>query len=124
MVDIDKFKNINDTFGHKAGDNALMLISQVIKNSMRSTDTVARWGGEEFIMLIVNTDKEEVLGIAEKLRKSIAEMTPEDTDSITASFGITFFNEGDNEEAFVSRADKALYKAKENGRNRIDVVTI
>ena len=121
MCDIDKFKDINDKYGHNAGDNILKLISKVMKNSIRKSDFIARWGGEEFVFIISNTDINLVRTIADKLRKSVEDTDFRAPNNVTASFGLALFEENDNEESLIGRADKALYQAKKNGRNRVEV---
>ncbi len=123
--DVDYFKNINDVYGHKAGDKTLSLFAHLMKRSCRETDFIARYGGEEFVMLLHNTKTEQALIVAEKFRTLIA-----GTDfnyqgkkvDFTISCGISEFMEKDlrHEDVF-ERADQALYQSKENGRNRCTV---
>ncbi|MEQ1530277.1 MAG: diguanylate cyclase [Methylococcales bacterium] len=119
--DIDHFKNINDTYGHKAGDKALMIIAKQLFENCRETDFISRFGGEEFVMLLTNTSKESALILANQLRKRI-EHTGFNSGgtaiSITISCGITEFTAGDTDESAFERADQALYKAKQQGRNQ------
>lgn len=119
--DIDFFKKINDTYGHKAGDKTLVIIANILSQYCRGTDFVARVGGEEFIMLIPNTDGPSTLNLANKIR-SIIENTGFNSGGnrikITLSCGISEFKTGDNSESVFERADKALYQAKEKGRNQ------
>jgi len=119
--DIDLFKNINDTYGHKAGDKTLSIIASLLKKYCRQTDFVSRFGGEEFTMLLSNTDKKSALILAEKIRRIIEKtgfiyMGKE--IKITISCGISDLQEGDTQDSIFNRADKALYKAKKDGRNR------
>jgi len=119
--DIDLFKNINDTYGHKAGDKTLSIIASLLKKYCRQTDFVSRFGGEEFTMLLANTDKKSALVLAEKIRRIIEKtgfiyMGKE--IKITISCGISDLQEGDTQDSIFNRADKALYKAKKDGRNR------
>ncbi len=119
--DIDHFKKINDTFGHKAGDKTLCLIAQLLRDNCRIPDFVARFGGEEFVMLLPNTTADQALILTEKLRHLI-ETTGFNSHgnaiNITVSCGISDFNGNDTQEAVFERADQALYQAKEQGRNR------
>jgi len=119
--DIDFFKKINDNYGHKSGDKALIVISQLLSKHCRQTDFLARFGGEEFIMLLPNTDAQSALGVAEKLRVNLEKANFRASGnliSITMSCGISQLLEGDSSESIFERADKALYKAKQNGRNQ------
>ena len=116
VVDVDDFKNINDTFGHTKGDIVLKTIAQKMQQACRKNDIAARIGGEEFIILLKDTVKEEAISIAERLRKSIEEIEIEDIN-VTISLGITCLKEDDTVELFFSRGDKALYKAKHSGKN-------
>ncbi|MCK5120890.1 MAG: diguanylate cyclase, partial [Methylococcales bacterium] len=119
--DIDLFKHINDTFGHKAGDKTLILISKLLSNHCRETDFVSRFGGEEFTMLLSDTDVQSALLAADKLR-NVIEKTAFNSNgkkiSITISCGITQFTKDDTGESAFNRADKALYEAKNKGRNQ------
>ncbi|NOR72187.1 MAG: diguanylate cyclase [Methylomarinum sp.] len=119
--DIDLLKHINDTFGHKAGDKTLILISKLLSNHCRETDFVSRFGGEEFTMLLSDTDVQSALLAADKLR-NVIEKTAFNSNgkkiSITISCGITQFTKDDTGESAFNRADKALYEAKNNGRNQ------
>ena len=121
VCDIDKFKNINDKYGHNIGDEVLKAFAKVLQDSIRKIDVVARWGGEEFVLLIPNTEVDLAPAIANKLRKLIESSKFKDISDVTASFGIACYEENDNEESLFNRADKALYKAKKKGRNRIEV---
>jgi diguanylate cyclase len=118
--DIDRFKAINDAYGHKAGDKVLRVIGQHLARHVRDTDFVGRYGGEEFVMLLVGTDPNEARVVAEKIRLEISQLGFHFHDrpvSITASCGITAFQGDDTPDAAFDRADKALYQAKEAGRN-------
>ena len=118
--DIDRFKTINDAYGHKAGDKVLRVIGQHLARHVRDTDFVGRYGGEEFVMLLVGTDTDEARTVAEKIRLEISQLGFHFHDrpvSITASCGITAFQGDDTPDAAFDRADKALYSAKEAGRN-------
>ncbi|MEJ1964291.1 MAG: diguanylate cyclase [Gammaproteobacteria bacterium] len=118
--DIDRFKTINDAYGHKAGDKVLRVIGQHLARHVRDTDFVGRYGGEEFVMLLVGTDTSEAKVVAEKIRQEISQLGFHFHDhpvAITACCGITGFTGDDTPDAAFDRADKALYRAKEAGRN-------
>lgn len=119
MFDIDRFKNINDQLGHKAGDEVLVKIVRIVKKRIRKTDLFARWGGEEFVILLPETDLKGAEALAEYLRKEIKKFEIPKVGQITASFGVTAFNIGDNEESIMQRVDFLMYKAKELGRDYV-----
>lgn len=122
LVDVDHFKNVNDTFGHDIGDKVLIKIAQILKESLRSTDILGRWGGEEFLIICHETDAAQAAKIAEKLRAKIENTTFEYVGIQTCSFGVSEYNLLDgNSDAVVKRADDALYKAKESGRNQVRI---
>lgn len=124
ILDMDHFKQVNDTYGHLAGDAVLKKLASIFKTSFRVTDLIARYGGEEFAVLLNNTDLNICRNIAEEVR-SIIEKTEfsigEQREPIhkTVSIGASEYIQGDTAESFISRADKALYEAKENGRNKV-----
>jgi diguanylate cyclase (GGDEF)-like protein len=122
-MDVDKFKNFNDSYGHLAGDKVLEKLAQVIKQGVRAEDIPSRFGGEEFTVLLPHTDKETVWAVAERLRISVAEMqVPWEVPlpQVTISLGIYTFDENTSADVstIIRRADEALYISKENGRNR------
>lgn len=122
ISDIDFFKNINDRLGHDAGDSILKQLSRFFKSHIRGQDTVARWGGEEFLFLLPETDLHGASILAEKMRKGVASKTHyfnQTEISLTMSFGISLFNNSDTYETCLKRADECLYKAKNSGRNRL-----
>lgn len=122
IFDIDNFKNFNDDFGHNVGDEVLKIISKVLLENIREHDSVARWGGEEFLVLLPQTDELGAKNVAEKIRKAIESYKRDDIPrQITASFGVTRFKEDDNETSVLKKADDALYKAKKEGKNRVEV---
>ena len=121
ICDLDNFKRINDTYGHITGDEVLKSFASMVKDLIRNSDTFARWGGEEFVLLLPETGFETAMQIAEKIRQETENFLFSDTCTITASFGVTQFLEGDTETALINRADEALYKAKTNGRNRLEL---
>jgi diguanylate cyclase len=122
MADIDRFKLINDSYGHKAGDKALRLIARLLKQALRETDFIARYGGEEFVILLTQTPSAQAADVAEKLRAVVekAEFNNGDTRiPITLSIGFTAFRANDEPDAVFARADAALYRAKAGGRNQV-----
>jgi diguanylate cyclase len=121
VLDVDGFKSINDTYGHKAGDRALALIARVIKQLLRESDFIARYGGEEFVILLPHTPEAAVYGIADKLRAAIETTNFHNSGvrvPITVSAGYATFCAGDRPEEVFERCDRALYRAKRDGRNR------
>ena len=120
LFDIDHFKNINDLHGHLIGDEVLKEIAVVVSQNVREHDTVVRWGGEEFLILLPETNLEGSKIVAEKIRNSICQ-TPLTTLklNITASFGVCVINDTDTENSFIERTDKALFEAKNSGRNKV-----
>ncbi|NWF76819.1 MAG: diguanylate cyclase [Nitrospirae bacterium] len=125
MIDIDYFKKINDEFGHRIGDIVLKQVAMLIKNCIRQADTVARWGGEEFIILLPNTKKENTHEITSRILKSVSvHKFPEIGRPITVSIGVAGIPdpEIDNPEKLINISDSALYQAKAKGRNRVAVL--
>ena len=122
MFDIDHFKKVNDTYGHDIGDEVLINLSKIVEKTLRETDLLARWGGEEFMILLPETDIKNGLKILEKLRNLIqnTNLSNKLESPITCSFGITKSIENDTLDIILKRVDIALYKAKENGRNRVE----
>ncbi|PIE25209.1 MAG: hypothetical protein CSA60_01610 [Neptuniibacter caesariensis] len=124
VADLDFFKEVNDTYGHLAGDKVLRLVAKVITGNIRTTDFVARYGGEEFVMLLPSTAADEALRAMDKVRKSLAD-SPFNFHgkpvSITMSFGVTEIKKGDFLDDAFARADAALYQAKEDGRNLVRI---
>ncbi len=120
LLDIDKFKAINDTYGHQVGDSVLQALALCLKNNIRQEDIAARWGGEEFLILIPTASLEKGIALCEKLRFIIENTSFETVGHVTVSFGVTHYCHGDDEKSMVSRADRALYRAKANGRNLVE----
>jgi diguanylate cyclase (GGDEF)-like protein len=118
-MDIDKFKLVNDTLGHEAGDWVLKTLSNILKENIRKSDVIARWGGEEFVLMLTNTDLEQSVFILEKLRSIIETTDFKTVGHITCSFGVAEYRTGENFEKLLSRADQLLYMSKNNGRNRV-----
>ncbi len=119
IVDIDHFKKFNDTYGHLIGDEVLILLANCLKENVRKSDIYARWGGEEFVLLFPETNVKGAFSAAEQLRIAIEKLSHETAGSITASFGITQYIEGEIIDTMFKRCDDALYEAKEMGRNRV-----
>lgn len=118
IFDIDDFKIFNDNFGHNVGDEVLKIIAQIVLKNVREHDTVVRWGGEEFLVLLPQTEVEGALNVAEKIRVAIEEYKDENIPKqITASFGVTKLEKDDDESSFVQKADEALLEAKKKGKN-------
>jgi diguanylate cyclase (GGDEF)-like protein len=122
VVDIDHFKSINDRFGHAAGDKTLQVVSKFLKQSLSENDFIARWGGEEFVMLLPQAQMADIDKKLNEVRTKLAAMPfkfKQEKVKITASFGATCFNDNDTTETVFERADEYLYKAKRNGRNLV-----
>ena len=122
MFDIDHFKNVNDTYGHQIGDTVLTNLSEAIHLIIRESDFFARWGGEEFVILCSHTTNEDLSLFVQKIRDELKKVNFLPVPQVTVSFGITLYNEDDTIESIQQRADKALYKAKENGRDRYEIL--
>jgi diguanylate cyclase (GGDEF)-like protein/PAS domain S-box-containing protein len=122
MFDIDHFKRVNDTFGHNAGDYVLKKIAYLVRRIMRKIDYFMRWGGEEFIIISAETDREQAYTLAERIRKRIENCKFDHIDKITVSCGVAEYQEGDTENSLIKRADDAMYEAKRKGRNRVAVI--
>jgi len=122
MLDIDHFKLVNDTYGHRRGDYALKTLAEVVLESKRNADVLARVGGEEFIVLLPDTNLSDAMQLAERIRKNVENFTFEEIGRMTISLGVTEFNQADNKDRILKRVDSALYKAKDNGRNRCEMI--
>lgn len=123
LLDIDHFKKINDTYGHAVGDMALRHLANLLGRESRETDFLARWGGEEFAVVLTETSPEEALPVAERIRTAV-QSSPLNADDNTAvrmtiSIGVATFRSEDTLESLFKRADECLYEAKANGRNRV-----
>jgi diguanylate cyclase (GGDEF)-like protein len=121
MCDLDRFKLVNDTFGHQAGDAAIQCLASLLKSSCRPGDLVARYGGEEFVMLCADCDNATATRRAEQIRKALSQIPQPKLDGrpVTVSFGVTEIQPGDTPETMLRRADRALLTAKANGRNTV-----
>jgi len=119
MLDIDHFKSINDRYGHQAGDHVLIDISHRLQASLPSTDMVARWGGEEFVVLLRGCHVADAMALAEKIRTRIADAEFDDAGPATESIGVAELTADDDLDSWLARADEALYKAKRSGRNAV-----
>ena len=119
LIDIDKFKNINDRYGHQQGDVVLKSVAKVLKSTTRASDIVGRWGGEEFLIICPEVSKETLLYLSENLRKSVENYKFNEVDVVTISLGIAIVSEDDTYDTIILKADKALYRAKNTGRNKV-----
>ncbi|CEO17171.1 Response regulator PleD [Rickettsia monacensis] len=124
MCDIDNFKHVNDTYGHQAGDKVLTIVSRILKNTLRVTDLIARFGGEEFTILLTDIDISKAIETAERVRVKIEYMDFHIEDQIeplkkTISIGVTEYKKEESIESFIERADKAMYEAKTTGKNKV-----
>lgn len=127
MFDIDHFKEINDTYGHTAGDKVLEQISDLVRGIVREDDVLARYGGEEFGVILVNgseISEDRLVEIAEIIRNEVSELifTAKNKEfNVTVSLGVGNYNHGESDVDFINRIDSALYRAKDNGRNQVVV---
>lgn len=126
LVDLDGFKSVNDRYGHPAGDRVLTRAGEIIRSTLRETDLPARYGGEEFVVVCPETNSEEAMRVAERIRRAIQEarheLLPGDECTITCSAGIaTFPDHARDEVGLIDTADAALYRAKDHGKNRVDL---
>lgn len=117
FFDIDNFKGINDTYGHVKGDKVLIELTELVGGMSRKTDRFGRWGGEEFLFLMLETDLKDAGVIAEKFRKAIERYDFGLPEAVTSSFGVSQYSKGESIECWVGRADSALYRAKGEGKN-------
>ncbi|MGM9950227.1 MAG: sensor domain-containing diguanylate cyclase [Lysinibacillus sp.] len=118
IIDIDHFKKVNDTYGHQVGDVVLVKLAGLLESGIRSGDVVARFGGEEFTVLLPGTGADMAKEIAEQLNRTVAQAAWEETGSLTVSIGAATFSGKDTEASILVNADRALYASKRNGRNR------
>lgn len=120
-VDLDHFKRVNDSYGHNAGDQVLKAVADCFRRHLRPYDVVARFGGEEFVILVPGATIEQAVQIAERLRLAIRAIVLPELPPVSASFGVAAFAPGEPSEALLERADAALYRAKHGGRDRVEV---
>ena len=116
-IDIDHFKQVNDLYGHATGDLVLIKLTQLIKTSIREIDLLARWGGDELMVVLPNTALEEAKGVAEKLRAFVADTPINEKLNVTSSFGVAQLHKDESSMRFAIRVDQAMYKSKKSGRN-------
>ena len=119
LMDIDHFKKVNDTYGHKVGDDVLIVLANTVKSFIRDSDTFARWGGEEFALIFPQTQLDEAYALVEKIRQKIAEITFGEGFHITCSFGLCMYTNALDSDSFLKEVDILLYRAKRGGRNRV-----
>lgn len=124
LMDIDRFKSVNDLYGHSVGDQILQSVAQITRRSLRDADSIYRMGGEEFLVLMANTSLADARLIGERIRVNIAQsdLGPEAKPDITVSIGAAEYQDGLNPDTLVQAADQAMYKAKRNGRNQVQVL--
>jgi diguanylate cyclase (GGDEF)-like protein len=120
IFDIDRFKRINDTYGHLFGDTVLVMVARAANEIIRRPDFFGRWGGEEFMIISFESDLDMAIQIAERVRSKIAAQSILKGETITASFGVASFEPLDSIDTLVKRADAAMYHAKAAGRNRVE----
>ncbi|PLX66110.1 MAG: hypothetical protein C0603_11890 [Denitrovibrio sp.] len=121
IMDIDFFKEVNDRYGHLAGDKVLIELTEIVSNNIRKSDVFARYGGEEFVLMMPGTDLEGAHEKADHIRKIIAEHKFSNCGQVTCSFGVASYKTGDTVDSFVQKADIALYYSKESGRNKVSI---
>jgi diguanylate cyclase (GGDEF)-like protein len=120
MADLDKFKTINDNYGHEAGDEVLKTVGKFLQKNIREVDIVARYGGEEFVLMIPEADQDAALALSERLREQFARVKRDNLPQITMSLGIaTYPFDGTEMEDLIRKADAAMYAAKQAGRNKV-----
>ena len=124
MIDVDSFKQVNDTFGHNTGDEVLVMLTRLLNSSKRSTDYLGRWGGDELILLLTDTNLTGADNLAEKLRSLVESRVFPYGKHLTISLGASEYQDGDNPTSLIERADSALYRAKRAGRNRVELAAI
>lgn len=119
MVDLDRFKQVNDRYGHQVGDEALLEVVKVLTESLRQEDSLIRWGGDEFVVLFPGSGPGEAPGLGEKLRKTVRQDPKLEAWNLGISVGVAVWRPGETVEALLSRADELLYQAKNRGRNQV-----
>lgn len=124
MLDIDDFKKINDKYGHDIGDKVIVTLAKTLLKNTKGSDLVSRFGGEEFCIALRNVDKKQAIGFFAKLRKIISDFkinTNGNIINITVSIGVSFSDDKKNIKALIKEADDALYRAKNSGKNRVEI---
>jgi len=121
LIDVDDFKKINDTHGHNMGDKVLETIAKTLLNALRGNDIIARWGGEEFIVLLLMAQTDEAVEIAQRLRKTVSKLAIDGVGQVTLSIGLHCYEGKQVLQDVIAKADKALYEAKQNGKNQVCV---
>lgn len=124
LIDIDHFKQVNDRFGHDAGDDVLVTVAAALREQLRPSDRLGRWGGEEFLIIARPIGMDAAIALSERLRAHIERLALPHATPVTLSVGVAMARPGDTPEALVKRADEALYRAKQRGRNRVIVETV
>ena len=119
LLDLDDFKTINDTYGHLVGDTVLREFAALMRSKLRASDIVGRWGGEEFLVIMPNTDLRTAVGVIERLRKEVSERYFDPVGKLSVSAGETELREEDDIDSVIRRADENLYRAKREGKNRV-----
>ena len=119
FFDIDNFKNINDMFGHLAGDQVIVEITDIVRSAIRESDVFSRWGGDEFMLLLPNTERQQALNLAERLRTAVADHPFNRVGTVTCSFGLSMASRDGTPATLVKRTDQLLYTAKLSGRNSV-----
>jgi len=121
LFDIDHFKKVNDQYGHDIGDSVLIQVTSLVRNLLRNQDLFARWGGEEFVILLEDGTLNDAYELANRLRREIETFPFNTVKKLTCSFGISQFRPNDTDATIMKRADNALYHAKQNGRNTVSI---
>jgi diguanylate cyclase (GGDEF)-like protein len=122
MADLDRFKRINDTYGHSTGDRVLSIVGKFLQQNIRDVDIIARFGGEEFVILLPEADENEARKVSERLRHNLENLELDDCPSLTLSLGIAAYpKDGTDIEELIIKADAAMYAAKQSGRNRVEM---
>jgi len=119
IFDIDDYKKVNDTYGHLVGDKIIVELVQVVKDALRKTDIFARFGGDEFVLLLTNTNNKQAVDLTERIRLLVSAQTHETVERVTCSYGLATLMEDDELETFLGRADEMLYISKVTGKNRV-----
>jgi diguanylate cyclase (GGDEF)-like protein len=119
MIDLDHFKRVNDRYGHLQGDKVLFAVAEFLRNGIRARDVVGRWGGEEFLLILPDTDLSQATMVVERLRSNLASTQLSKVGTVTMSAGVAEFEANEGPASLIDRADQNLYRAKTAGRNQI-----